>query len=284
MLISTRHADRLQASWQLRDPGIEASRRRQRWAALFGTLSFLFAAVAVGALIAHGLGHGSDARGCSEDGQPTHAVVSIIDQSDPFSSNQRALVKSELHRHVRDLGVGSLVTLHKLQRNEDGQPLTEMFNRCKPINGNAVNAMIDNPRLRERAYREQFAEPLQAALKSALVPGEANKSPLIEALQIIARRPVFDAGGQGRTLVLFSDGLQHTDLVSFFKRGYRYEELEQRNSVYLADLQERFSGMCVDMFVVSSKYPRQTAWPEFEAFWRNYWRAAGVNCLTFKRI
>lgn len=272
-----------QSTWQIPDPETGLRRRQHRLAIFYGLATFAIATVAaVG--VTTSPSHKFDVRGCLAGKSLPQAIEFLIDQSDPFSSPQLALFTNEVRYRARDLDVGNLLSLFKLEPNQNGQPLTETFSRCRSPEGKDVSQMTDNRDFRDRDYREQFAIPLEDAVNSAIVPSKANNSPLIEALYLIAQRPSFDNGGQGHTLVYFGDGLQHTDLASFFKRGYGFERLSQRNSVYLSGLRERFQGACVEMNIVSSKYPRQTAWPEFETFWRDYWKAAGVECLKIKRI
>ena len=274
-----------QSTWQIPDPEDGLRRRQRRLAIFYGWATFTFVVTA-----AIGVGFPTapiyefDAYGCFTEKSPAQAVEFLIDQSDPFSSAQLALFTNKVRHYARDLAVGNLLSLFKLEPNQNGQPLTETFSRCRPPEGKDVSRMTDNRDFRDNDYREQFAIPLEDALNSVIVPSKANNSPLLESLYLISQRPSFDNGGQGRTLVYFGDGLQHTSLATFFKRGYGFERLSQRNSVYLSGLHERFQGACVEMNIVSSKYPRQTAWPEFETFWRDYWQAAGVDCLKIKRI
>jgi len=270
-------------AWQLPDPDARARRRQRR-------LTILLAATTATIIAAAALAIGfagstdTDARGCPVGARPARALEFLIDQSDPFSIKQLALVTDQVRPRAEDLGIGDLLSLLVLEPREDGKPLTEAFSRCRPPRGRDVSIWIAQPADREREYVAQFATPLKTALGRALTPGEAATSPLIEAMYAIAQRPAFDGGGDGRTLVLFSDGLQHTALASFFTRGYSFAQLAERESVYLTGLRERFAGACVEMFLVSTHYPRQTAWPELESFWRAYWDAAGVQCLTIKRI
>jgi len=271
-----------QRAWNPPDPDAPLRRRRRRL-----TVAFNLAAISIVVIAGTAIAYPRteyDKRGCVVDRLPSRAVFHIIDQTDPFTEDQLALFSASVQHHKEMLDAGDLFSLFSLQRNADGRPLTENFNRCRPLRGNDVCIWIDNPEKREKAYQAQFVEPLKSALELALKSGKSDTTPLLEALHAIAQDPAFENGGQGRTIVLYTDGLQKSKLASFFKPGYSYEELEQQKTVYLSGLYERFAGACVEMYITSYNYRQQTHWPEIETFWKDYWKATGVNCLTFKRI
>lgn len=279
-----------QSAWQLPDPDAGLQRRQHRLALFFGLTTFAIAAVAaVGVSIAPS--NDFDARGCMAGAQPAQAVEFLIDQSDPFPIDVLALAAAEVHRHFKQIGIGDIFSLLLLgqregevvQSNSSRRYIDETFSRCRPPRGNEVSKWFDNRKKREQAYQEQFKIPFDLGLDRVIESKKADTSPLIETLHTIAGRTAYDGGGQGRTLVWFTDGLQNTELASFYTGSYRFEQFSTNNSAYLSGLHKRFAGMCVEMFIVSSKYPHQMAWPEIEAFWRDYWAAAGVTCLTIKK-
>lgn len=271
------------STWHLPDPAVKMRSQRQRIAVLFCLLVVSIVAFAGTTIIWHSPKK-YDGRGCDVSTQPSRAVFFLVDQSDPFDENQLALLSTHMQRQTDGLRFGDLFSLLTLKRSTEGQPLTESFSQCRPLRGQDVSIWNDNPKKREQEYQTQFLTTLNTAREKTFVAGESKVSPLIEALHAMALGKAFEEGGRDRTLVLYTDGLQNSALASFFDRGYSYEKIVRRNSVYLSGLRRHFSGACVEMFVVTTRYPRQTSWPEFEAFWRDYWQAAGVECLAFKRI
>ncbi len=257
------------------------SRNRLGW--LLGLGTFITAAAAA-TVITINQPIKFDNRGCYMNSRPEQAIEILIDQSDPFSDGTLAFVSSEVRRFVSNLGIGDLLSLIKLETSSDHLPIVESFSGCRPSMGKDVDWLTDNPEMRDREFSKIFESPLETAKGDFLQAGAATTSPLIEALYTISQRPAFVSGGRGRTLVIFSDGLQNTDLMSFFKRGYTFDDLVANNSVYLTGLHKYFSGACVEMNIIATKYARQTTRPEFESFWRTYWAAAGVECFEMKQI
>ena len=266
-------------------PNTEATQRRRhhRLALTLGLATASIVAIA-GTTIVLSPHKEYDERGCEVGVRPPHAITFLVDQSDAFSNDQLALVKGDVQRRAETVNTADLFSLFTLQRNGDIEPQTEIFRRCRPLRGSDVSFWIDHPGKREEEYLAKFAKPLKSALERAMAPNVADTSLLLEALYSIAQGPSFEGGGQGRTLMFYTDGLQNSNLVSFFNTGYSYEQLAEQHSVFLSGLRERFNGACVEMYVVSSKYRRQTHWSGFEKFWRDYWKAAGVGCLTFEYI
>ncbi len=269
--------------WHLPDPEAKTRSRRQSVAIILCLVVVSVVSFAGTTIIWH-TPTKYDEHGCVVSSQPSHAITFLVDQSDPFSKGQLGLLSTQVERQTDALVFGDLLSLLTLQRNSEGEPLTENFSRCRPLRGEDVSIWIDNPAKREQVYQTRFLEPLDSARTKTLIAGASNHSPLIEALHAIALGHVFENGGKDHTLVLYTDGLQHSDLVSFFNRGYSFGQLASSNSAYLSGLKKHFSGACVEMFVVTTKYPRQTHWQEFSTFWHDYWRAAGVECLTLKYI
>jgi hypothetical protein len=269
--------------WHLPDPAVKIRSRRQRIAILLCLIVVSIVTFAGTTIIWH-TPEEYDGRDCRVSTQPSGAVTFLIDQSDPFSEVELGLLSTHIQRRTDALRFGDLLSLLTLQRSAKGQPLTDNFSRCRPLRGHDVSIWIDNPTKREQAYQTRFLAPLNTAREKALIAGESQRSPLIEALHAIALGQAFEGGGRDRTLVLYTDGIQNSALASFFERGYSFKQIAQHNPVYLSGLRKHFSGACVEMILVTTKYPRQTSWPEFGAFWRDYWQAAGVECLTFNRI
>jgi hypothetical protein len=92
-------------------------------------------------------------------------------------------------------------------------PLTDQlqgFRLCKPSDPKLVNRHVENERLAQARYQRDFLDPLRAALSEIVNGGVADRSPILQAIEVMMWSPHFGADIPQRTLVLFSDMLNHT--------------------------------------------------------------------------
>ena len=242
----------------------------------------LFCLVAVTAIALAGVVAGTDVDtgidNCIAGKKPAHIIDVLVDQSDAFSPAQLQFVRSYIQEIVGTMSVGDKLRLYSL--GSEGHPLKRHFSRCRVPRGDEVDMLTGNPRLAEKSYREGFGDPLQAATEALLSPRESAVSPLIEALYRLAHNP--DGDGQATMLVLFSDGLQNSRVLSLFDSGNSDTRFWQSGSAFV--LKGDFARTCVRQFVVQNKYAQETRKPEYKAFWEAYWRQAGVSCLSMERL
>jgi len=148
---------------------------------------------------------------------PPHRVV-IIDKTDLYSTQQAGAIERIILTQRDTLTVGERLSLFEL--DETGRlDDTNQFSLCNPGSGDQVNPLYRNPDRIQARYEALFDAPLQQALADLVVPKDAPQSPILEALAELAQEPSMGQTVPGRRIVLVSDMLQNSDIVSVYGRS-----------------------------------------------------------------
>lgn len=245
---------------------------------LWGALIVLVLA-AIGVILAWFFTHRPmpvDQLNCRRDGAtPAHSII-LIDQSDPFNSDDRLWVDKELDDAARELPRYSRATLLGLTRTP--YQLAGSFRRCTPGSPNDVNELTDNRGFIEVEWRERFYEPMRLAAEEIMRDAEEPRSPIIEALETIADRADFTPQQQQRRIVIVSDMVQNSEGFSFLESGISWSAF-QRTPLYRALPELR--GVEIEVHIVprrGSSIPPE----RIRAFWRHYADATHAS-LEFDR-
>ncbi|QNL18463.1 hypothetical protein HXX25_03390 [Hyphobacterium sp. CCMP332] len=154
---------------------------------------------------------------CIAGETPPHRVV-IIDKTDLYSTQQAAAIERIILTQRDTLAVGERLSLFEL--DETGRlDDTNQFSLCNPGSGDQVNPLYRNPDRIQARYEALFDAPLQQALADLVVPKDAPQSPILEALAELAQEPSMAQTVPGRRIVLVSDMLQNSDIVSVYGRA-----------------------------------------------------------------
>jgi hypothetical protein len=101
---------------------------------------------------------------------------------------------------------------------------------------------------------------------------------LVALLGIAAPRLAVADPGSRRELIIVSDMLQHSSLLSHFRGGDRFAALAQGASVYLTRL-HGLRGANVTIYQIRDHYPQRLT-AEHRRFWDEYFSAAEVESLS----
>jgi hypothetical protein len=89
------------------------------------------------------------------------------------------------------------------------------FRRCKAADPGSVNPAVENETLVRGEYERDFLNPLKKILPDLTKGHTAPLSPILQAVEVMMWSPHFRADVvPNRTLVLYSDLLQHTKALS----------------------------------------------------------------------
>ncbi|MEM0985013.1 MAG: hypothetical protein AAGJ32_02090 [Pseudomonadota bacterium] len=202
---------------------------------------------------------------------PAHTVL-LIDQSDPFNTNDIDWVRALVDEEARTLDRYGRLTVMVPNAAQPGNPRV-IFAKCTPGSPDDANPLISNPRMVEDTWRETFYQPLITEIERVLASKEQPSSPLTEAVFAISDRADFQAGQKGLRLVMVSDLMQHSDGFSFYRSGADTAAFgDSRLAASAPSLQ--------DVDVVTRIVPRENydlPIAELKAFWRSYFEDAGAN-------
>ena len=207
---------------------------------------------------------------------PGH-VVFLIDKTDPLPERLVEELTSELHEVRRSLGSGERLSLFMIdERVEDH--FSPLFSRCSPGRGDEANELYENPRMIQRVFDRAFGAPVEQALAELVKVTTAPRSPILEAIQLVAAWPPF-RDAQSRRLVVVSDLLQNVEELSHYREQAPFAQLA--GGAYLERVLPDLGGVDIRLRVVSRpvrtarERPLQDA--DHAAFWRDYFAATGAR-------
>lgn len=212
---------------------------------------------------------------CRLDRQdPAHTVL-LIDQSDPFATNDLDWVSDLVEAEARSLPRHGRLTLILPDAARPHEPV-ETWSACTPGSGADANPLFQNPAMIDAAWTSGFHAPLKAKVKAALTDKSAPASPLMETLYAVADRSDFAPSKKNRRVVIVSDLMQHSPEFSFYKSGADWEGFSTSS---LATEVPNLKGVTIAARIV----PRQQydlPLSEVRAFWRNWFGEAGAEFGT----
>lgn len=141
---------------------------------------------------------------------PPASMVVLIDQSDPFSTDDKADIRLRISTWAQSRPRYSQIEIAKINPEHPSEPTT-LWRGCTPgrISGlSFVERLTSNATFRQRKWDELMDAPLNEALATLDNDVEAPSSPIIESLLALTRR--VGRGDGEKYLVIFSDMLQNT--------------------------------------------------------------------------
>lgn len=148
---------------------------------------------------------------------PSGATLAFIDMTDLWPPQERERIMRSLLRHAERMARHERLMLHAITAKPEqaaapialpDRPLG--FARCKPLDLAAIDPTVHNTRRVEADYKQRFLAPLTAALEHLSAGGSETQSPILEAIEVALWSPHFRVEQTNRTLVIYSDFLQHT--------------------------------------------------------------------------
>lgn len=223
---------------------------------------------------ARGFGEPLDAALCATQGSlPAHMVV-LVDATDRLSDAQQKLVKQLVREQADRLPPHQRLSLLALSPDEN-RFTRILFSVCKPRDGSDADPLTENKQLLEHAYRERFLAPLDAALDTLEQLPAAASSPILEALhEVVSQRSFADA--EQRRLVVVSDLLQHSAVLSQYRQDYDFAPLRQ-HSLYVTEVEAALRRAEVRVYQLTSAASRRYQTPAHTRFWVEYLHYAGVT-------
>ncbi|HEU0222720.1 MAG TPA: hypothetical protein VFR34_11005, partial [Paracoccaceae bacterium] len=202
---------------------------------------------------------------CPADG-PAGVLVAVLDLTDPLSPAQSARLRGELQREIEASPAGTMISVGLV--SADPANWGARFALCKPREGKEASELYENPGLIAERYEKGFREPLDATLGAMIGRAAEKSSPIMEGLQaVIAATPGFADSKGSRRLLVASDLLQHSEVLSFY-RGEDWEHFAASRDF------TRLAGNLEGVEVLLLRVPRPQARiaepAAVEDFWANY--------------
>ncbi len=204
-----------------------------------------------------------------------HTIV-LVDSTDRLEPRHRRKLRAVLMQERARLGQYDRLTIMRLNVRRPQEPAI-LFSRCLPRPPEQTNPLFENARMAQQRWDEDFANALDAALRSAQSGGPARASPIIAGLRAVAADPDFGAEIPNRRLVLISDLLEHDPpSFSLYNEPANYAAWRAASPQGPPDLER------VDLRVVPLDRPdhaeRQAI--ALTEFWPSFFDAADVQTVS----
>lgn len=136
-----------------------------------------------------------------------HTIV-LVDATDRLEPRHRRKLRAVLAQERARLRQYERLTIMRLSVRRLQEP-TLLFSKCLPRPPERINPLVENARIAQQRWDENFADALDRALRSAQAGTGARASPILAGLRAVAADPDFGADIERRRLVLVSDLLEH---------------------------------------------------------------------------
>jgi hypothetical protein len=136
-----------------------------------------------------------------------HTIV-LVDSTDRLEARHRRKLRAVLAQERGRLAQFDRLTIMRINVRRPQEP-SILFSKCLPRPPEQTNPLFENARMVQAAWDEEFAQALDAALRSAGSGGPQRASPIVAAVRAVAADPDFGAEIPRRRLVLMSDLLEH---------------------------------------------------------------------------
>ena len=208
---------------------------------------------------------------CPVEG-PTGAMVALLDLTDPLTRSQANQLQTWLGDEIASSPRGAMLSVGVV--SEDPSDWGARFAKCKPQTAEDANPLIQNPSILGETYNDEFLVPLHETLEEMMQSETQDTSPIMESLQaLVSETPNFTTT-RPRRLVIVSDMLQNSNVLSFYRaEGWEYF-IETR-------AHERLAGNLADVEVTLLRIPRTSANIgdplKVDTFWARYFDSQGTS-------
>ena len=233
---------------------------------------FYFKAKDIGAVVAETL--------CPVSSGPTGFVVLLLDLTDSLSTFQASRLRQELDLEFQAAQTGTLIAVGVVSAESDNWGARIAL--CKPLRGTQANELYQNPALIEEKYRSGFQDPLNATIAAMLAADTEDFSPIMESLQaVLAETPEFASSDRPKKVIIVSDLLQHSEILSFY-RGQYWSHFEA--SPNFARLSRNLSGVDVSILRLPRPGVRISNPRGVDDFWVRYFDRQGAAKVGSKPL
>jgi hypothetical protein len=203
----------------------------------------------------------------------TGTLAVLLDLTDPISRTQVIALRAFLDERVAESPRGTLISVGIV--NDQPEDWGAAIALCRPMAGDEAGELMRNPGQVDQRYREAFLAPLQAQIEAMLAVQTAAASPIMEALQalIASSAAMSVASAAPREIVLVSDLLQHSDVLSFY-RGHDWDSF--RAGPHYGRLARNLDGATVTIVKVPRVEPRIDI-AAVDDFWVRYLESQGTE-------
>lgn len=207
----------------------------------------------------------------------------VVDATDSFLPAQAKYIEKyfdELRGSIPTYSQVSVYVTSDFARGEISPRLVI----CNPGDGSGVSSLTGNPEKLKKRWQQAFGGPVTQAIEESISAPPGEQSPILEIIQSVTLSAFPLEAGQGvrQSLVVVSDMLEHSSLMSHYQSPPDFDRL--RNSGSIAHLKPNLSGVEVTIIYVSRPGFERSQTRSHAAFWEAYFRHYGAAIKMIERI
>lgn len=221
---------------------------------------------------------------CNMAGVTNHSVI-LVDQTDLLDHSQLNALRSFTNEVTSDMKEGDMLSLFELS-DQDPYLSGPLFSRCLPRSAKTASELSANLRMLREAFESGFMEPLSSGIGhfESVKEKSANQTAIIEALLELANRDDFGVKIQNRRLLIVSDMLQHSKILSLYNGGVNHtEKARDWNSILMRS--PDLSG--VEIHILLLLRPEELGGrlqnDSLILFWEEYFEKTGAAITSIKK-
>jgi hypothetical protein len=229
-----------------------------------------------------------DGENCVAHTVPPKAVAVFVDLTDQAlpTPEQSNMLTTEIESLRDNLQTGdrlTILTLGSTGQDTDAH-MKQVFSACKPKHPDEGDPFRESIVRLEKRYREQWEGRVREAIEEIISkqPHGTRNSPLMATFKEIAGKHYLRAMGP-RTLVVFSDLLEHSHTLSHYGNTWpSMDDLRRKNDLH-SDVKGILSGIQVSVRLWSSSETGRYHTPRHADYWAKWMKLAGAG-YTVNRL
>lgn len=150
---------------------------------------------------------------CLKNRPLTGHTILIIDATDEFDKDKINYIEGLIEKIKWNLKPFSKFSIFSIDNKFSGLP-RNIFSFCNPGTAETTNILVQAPAHVQRKFEEQFERPLELVKQNLKREKASDATPLLEAIRAISELGDFQDDLSERRMIIFSDMLQNSRLLS----------------------------------------------------------------------
>ena len=221
-----------------------------------------------------------EATNCPTDGTNYHKAI-LIDTSQSYNPIQKKWIKNQLKKIVYGTKENEKISIYTVGANYH-ETLLPLQSKCNPGDASGVNPFLENKRMKQEDWENEFIKPLNSVFKGLLDNDSDGLSPIMEMVQAISIAAFQnEKTSTKRKLFIFSDMIQNSEVASHYKDSINFQEFKD-SPMYLK-VRTDLTGVTVRVLYIRrfghEKIQKGTAHAKF---WQEYFNSMGAAGFSIK--
>ena len=210
-----------------------------------------------------------------------NTTLILIDRTGSFSQSQVRSIRDIVESEVNNVNTGDKIVIRTIDAELYNGASHIYFERCKPKGVNELNKIIENEYKLKRQYEKNFVQPLNEVIEKIINGKDASTSPIVESLFDVISRDKLENFEDVTKVILISDLLQHSRLMSVYKNNLRSID----DNKELARIIPDFSGIDVHIYwILRSNTEGQLQSEGLLLWWEKLLEVSSVSNISFDKV